>query len=314
MSFKKNKYYKMNLKSSEDKLTFIVNTMISIGLENKGASFALHKLAYEIALAGHYVYVFNEPKYPHENIEVIPTIITESFDHGWRNNFSWERFNFNLGNTISIFSQATYGNPFNTIHNVRWVLHDYSQEQWNTFDSNDVIFNYGTFKVPEGTTQLPLTVFDYNFNKFYNTHNPNRKGFGHIIHKNTPDWGIDFLKNIGSSEIPHYNGKKSIDYLLEEFNKYEYILTFDDKSYYTAAAALCGAKSIILNTDENITPIEYRMNNPVQMCGVAYGMNDIKWAEQTIGLVKDNLLELEKRDGRTIDEFIKYWENKILKK
>jgi len=303
----------MVLRNDDNKLTFIVNTMISIGLENKGASFALHKLAYEIALKDHYVYVFNEVKYPHKNIKVIPTQIIESFEDGWRNQFSWEGFGFNLKNTISIFPQTTYGNPFNTIHNVRWVLHDYSQEQWDTFGTDDVIFNYGTFKVHEETKQLPLTVFDYNFDKFYNTHNPNRTGFGHIIHKNTPDWGLEFLKNIGSTEIPHYNGKKEIDYLLDEFNKYEYVLSFDDKSYYTTAAALCGAKSIILNTNKDMTPAEYRIKNPIQMCGVAYGMNDIKWAEQTIGLVKNNLLQLEKIDNNTIDEFIKYWENKILK-
>ena len=42
-------------------------------------------------------------------------------------------------------------------------------------------------------------------------------------------------------------------------------------------------------------------------------MNDIRWAEQTIGLVKDNLLELEIRDNKTIDEFIRFWENKVFK-
>jgi len=302
----------MLLKSSENKLTFIVNTMISIGLENKGASFALHKLAYKLALKGHYVYVFNEPKYPHENIEVIPTQISEVFEDGWRNHFSWEGFNFNLNRTVSISPQTTYGNPFNTRHNVRWILHDYSQEQWDTFNADDVIFNYGTFKVPEGTKQLPLTVFDYNFDKFYNTNNPRRKGFGHIIHKNTPDWGIEFLKHLGSTDIPHYNGKQDLNYLLDEFNKYEYVLTFDDKSYYTTAATLCGAKSIILNPNKDITPIEYRLQNPIQMCGVAYGFDDIKWADSTIGLAKENLLQLEQKDKQTILNFINHWKNKLL--
>lgn len=286
--------------------------MTSIGLENKGASFALHKLAYEIALRGNYVYVFNEPKYPHENIKVIPTEITETFEGGWRNHFTWEGFGFDLNNTVSILPQITYGNPFNTVHNARWILHDFDEDQWESFDSSDVIFNYGTFKVPEGTRQYPLTVFDYNFDIFYNTNNLNRQGYGHILHKNTPDWGVDFLKKIGSTEIPHYNGKKEINYLAEEFNKYEYVLTFDDKSYYTAASALCGAKSIILNPENSLTPLEYRLNNPIQMCGVSYGMNDIKWAEQTIGLVKDNLLQLEKKDKQTILNFIEYWKNKLL--
>jgi hypothetical protein len=49
------------------------------------------------------------------------------------------------------------------------------------------------------------------------------------------------------------------------------------------------------------------------MCGVAYGFDDIKWANETIGLVRENLLQLEMKDKKTIDDFIKYWENKIFK-
>jgi len=301
----------MILKSDPNKLTFIVDTLCSIGFESKGASFAIHKLAYELASYGHYVYVFNEPFYPHENIEVIPTI-KEEIVEGWRSKFIWGGFNFNLNNTVSIYTQITHANPFNTIHNVRWVLHDFEQEPWDLFQDIDVIFNYGTFKVPEGTLQQPLTVFDYNFDKYYNTNNPNRKGFGYLFHKRTPEWGKDFVKNFGATEIPHYNGKQNLNYLLEEFNKYEYVLTFDDKSYYTTAAALCGTKAIILNPDKDLTPNEYRSLNPIQMCGVAYGMNDIKWANETIGLVRDNLLELERKDKQTIDNFVKFWEQKIL--
>jgi hypothetical protein len=301
----------MILKSSEDKITFIVDTLHSIGFESKGASIACHKLAYELANQGHYVYVFNKPIFSHPNIEVIP-VEKKNEDDGWWCKFYWTPFGFNPNRTVSIYTQITWGNPMNTVHNTRWILHDYEEEQWNTFNDNDQIFNYGTFKVPEKTKQLPLTVFDYNFDKFYNTNNPNRKGFGHIIHKNTPEWGLEFIKNIGSTEMPHHNGKKDIDYLVDEFNKYEYVLTFDDKSYYTTAAALCGAKSIILNPNKDITPIEYRIKNPIQMCGVAYGFDDIKWANETIGLVRENLLQLEHRDKKTILNFIEFWKNKLL--
>jgi hypothetical protein len=302
----------MNLRWDNNKITFIVDTLHSIGFESKGASIASHKLAYELANQGHYVYVFNEPFFYHPNIKIIP-VRKQNEDGGWWCKFYWDQFGFNTSRTVSVYTQITWGNPMNTVHNARWILHDYSQEQWNTFGTDDVIFNYGTFKIPEETKQSQLTVFDYNFDKFFNTNNPNRKGFGHIIHKNTPDWGLEFLKNIGSTEIPHYNGKKEINYLLDEFNKYEYVLTFDDKSYYTTAAALCGAKSIILNPNKDITPIEYRIKNPIQMCGVAYGFDDIKWANETIHLVRYNLQQLEMKDKKTIDDFIKYWENKIFK-
>jgi hypothetical protein len=301
----------MNLKWGHDKITFIIDTIHSIGFEFKGASIACHKLAYELANQGHYVYIFNEPFFPHPNIDVIP-VEKHNEDDGWWSKFYWTPFGYNPEKTVSIYTQITWGNPMNTVHNVRWILHDYDEDIWETFNLEDKIFNFGTFTIPKGIEQSSLTVFDYNFECFYNTNNPNRKGFAHIIHKNTPEWGMDFLEQFGSVEIPHYNGQKGLDYLLDEFNKYEYLLTFDDKSYYTSAAGLCGTKSIILNPNKEITPVEYRLKNPIQMCGVAYGFDDINWANNTIGLVRDNLLQLEKRDKQTILNFIEYWKNKLL--
>ena len=301
----------MNLNWSNDKITFIVDTIHSIGFETKGASITSHRLAYELANQGNYVYIFNEPIYPHPNIGVIPVKKNDE-DDGWWSKFHWTPFGYNPERTVTIYTQITWGNPMNTIHNVRWILHDYEIDQWETFENEDQIFNFGTFRTPEGTKQSLLTIFDYKFDNFYNTNNPNRKGFAHIVHKNTPDWGMDFLNQFGSVEIPHYNGQRGLEYLLEEFNKYEYLITFDDKSYYTSAAGLCGTKSIILNPNKEITPIEYRMRNPIQMCGVAYGFNDIKWANDTIGLVRENLLQLEQKDKQTILNFIEHWKNKLL--
>ena len=62
----------MNLRWDNNTITFIIDTLHSIGFESKGASIACHKLAYELANQGHYVYVFNEPFFPHSNIKVIP--------------------------------------------------------------------------------------------------------------------------------------------------------------------------------------------------------------------------------------------------
>ena len=45
--------------------------------------------------------------------------------------------------------------------------------------------------------------------------------------------------------------------------------------------------------------------------GVAYGWDDIGWANKTIDFVPNYLKELEKIDNKTVDGFIKYWENKI---
>jgi hypothetical protein len=100
--------------------------------------------------------------------------------------------------------------------------------------------------------------------------------------------------------------------LAEEFNKFEFLITFDYKSYITTAATLCGCKVIILNPDPNKTPIQYRLENPIQMCGVSYGWDDLKWATKTVDLSRDNVESLQKMDSKTIDNFLNFWELKLI--
>ena len=100
------------------------------------------------------------------------------------------------------------------------------------------------------------------------------------------------------------------EYLAEKFNEYEYFITFDDKTFLTTAAAMCGCKTIILKNN-NITPQEYRDKNPIQAVGVAYGINDLEWSEKTIDFVHNHINFLEKIDDETIDEFIEFWNKKI---
>jgi hypothetical protein len=59
-----------------------------------------------------------------------------------------------------------------------------------------------------------------------------------------------------------------------------------------------------------MTPTEYRINNPIQMYGIAYGLDDIAWANRTIDFARDHLKELEIIDNKTVDNFVSYWEKK----
>jgi len=317
----------MDLKNN-GKINFLIAIHTPFSQALTGGIVAMHKLAYELANRGHNVYIFCKPEYPHENIQVIPSTLNKK--DGFIEWYSWQPFNYSLSNTVSIYPQITGGNPFNTEHVVRWILYDTESDIENAYGYNDVYFNYGNFKTFKNVEYRPLTVFDYNFDKLYQTNYGKRKGFCHIIHKHTPPNGLEIFKNINSIDLTNWKTKGIYDYLRKQLNQYEYFLTYDQKSFYTLAAGLCGTKSIILNPGQQyeftenaltvddeynniLTPTEYRLKNPIQMFGTAYGWDDIQWANNTIGMVRDHLMELDKIDKKTIDGFVRYWENKILK-
>jgi len=87
------------------------------------------------------------------------------------------------------------------------------------------------------------------------------------------------------------------------------LLTYDDKSFYTLAATMCGTKVILLGQD-NSCHLEYKLKTPYNLFGVACGFEDIEWAEKTINMVPQLVKELKKSDELTVDDFIKYWDKK----
>jgi hypothetical protein len=46
------------------------------------------------------------------------------------------------------------------------------------------------------------------------------------------------------------------------------------------------------------------------MYGIAYGLDDISWANKTIDLSTDYLKELEIIDNKTLTDFVRFWETK----
>ena len=314
----------MNL-PSDDKLNFIVGLHVGFDKVLTGGIVALHKLAYNLASRGQRVYMFCQPEYPHENIGIIKSVgnrINE-LETEW----SWETFHYPIDKTISIYPQIIRGNPYNTKHVARWVLYHTEKPIEELYGEDDVYFNYGNFKTFKNVPDRKLTVFNYYFDKLYITNHGKREGFCHLSHKNTPPDGHKMFESFKSFDLGRWKTSGAFDYLREQLNKYEYFLTYDQRSFFTVAAVLCGCKAIILNpgppheqhqnafslSDDYgkvFTPTEYRLDNPIQMFGVAYGLDDIGWANKTINLATDHIHELEKIDQKSVDEFITYWEKK----
>lgn len=315
---------------NNNNLNFLIGTHLSIGEDMTGGNIVLHKLAFELASRNQNVFIFSNPAYPHENIRQIKS--QYSYKEG-QTRFSWEQFNYPINKTIAIYPQTTVGNPFNCKHVVRWILYHTQENIEKTYDENDHYFNFGEFSTfRKHYTQNKLTVFDYQFDKLFNRNDNNRQGFCHILHKQTPENTENVFKLFNSKNLEEFKTTKRFDFnfLNEQLNKYEYFLTYDKKSFYTVAAVLCGCKAIILEPEnktefyENaftkskknnyiMTPTEFRLENPIQMFGVAFGLEDIAWADKTINLAREHLKNLEIIDFRTVDKFNNFWIDKLLK-
>lgn len=316
----------MNLINEPGKITFVLAIYTPFAKALSGGIVAMHRLAFLLAERGHNVYIFCEPEFPHPNIRIIPseTVKTEGFVEM----YNWEAFNYDTNFTVSIYPQILRGNPFNTKHVARWILYDTESDIEANYGYDDEYFNYNNFKTFRDVPLKKLTVFNYYFDELYKTNNGRRKSFCHIIHKHTPPNGDRIFQELGSEDLGNWKTSGSYQFLREKLNEYEYFLTYDQKSFYTLAAGLCGTKSIILNPGPSyefaqnafsqsesynniLTPTEFRLNNPIQMCGVAYGWDDISWANKTIDFVPEYLKELEKIDNKTVDNFISFWKRKI---
>lgn len=322
----------MDLQYEEGKLNFVIELFIPLERMMSGGLVVLHKLAYKLAERGHNVYIFCEPEYPHPNITVIPSNINLNTT-GFIGLYNWEPFNFPLKNTISIYPQITYHNPFNTMHVSRWILYDTQKEIEDTYGENDVYFNYLNFKTFKLVPHRKLTVLDYKLDWLRVTNTGKRKSFCHIIHKNTPPGGEKIFEDLNSFDLTDWKtkgtpgGYNPYDYLRDMFNQYEYFLTYDQKTYLSVMATLCGCKTTILNPGKpyeftpnantefeeprEITPTEFRLNNYLQQYGIAYGWDDLQWAKDTLPLVRNYIENLEVIDDKTVDNFIKYWTTKI---
>jgi hypothetical protein len=279
-------------------IDFVIGIGVNYGQVLTGGVVVLHKLAFDLANRGHNVYIFTEPAYPHPNIIVSET----SFE-----NISNIEFN---PNTTVIIPPFDWKNNTNIKNVTRWALYHISHELMKNVDEDDEIFNFGSFDIPTEKKVQTLTTFDYQKKTFYNRGLKRHKKYCHILLKNNPPQAHDIISYFNSFNLDDYKNRGCFDYLAEKFNEYEYFITFDDKTFLTVAAAMCGCKSIILKNNQ-MKPSEFRYKNKIQGVGVSYGLDDLDWAERTIGFMPEYVDFLIESDNKTIDEFINFWSKKL---
>jgi len=287
---------------SNDNINFIIYLFFSKNEDLNGGLIALHKLAYEIANRGYKVFIFTEPIYKHKNIV---TFKSSHEIHDGVFKFYWEQFNFPYNNTVTIYPEIIKHNPINTKHVIRWILHKPQNEVEKTFSNSDYVFNYSSHFSENFKSNFELTTLETNSHVFYDFGKTNRNGYCYISGKKEPKDYLNIVKQYNAEILNGWEKKGSFEFLNKKFNEYKYFITYDDKTYLTILAAFSGLIPIVLPQD-NRQPLEFRLENPMQSLGVAYGLDDIEWVIKTRHLVKENIKQFERYSNKTINNFIEF--------
>jgi hypothetical protein len=205
-------------------------------------------------------------------------------------------------NTIVIYPEVVYGNPLDAKNVVHWWLYKRKfpprKKQAKVSELN---FHYhesylDELLVSEGTSLFTLT--SVMADKYKQSNFGVRRGYCHIVRK-------------GRSRVLDQHPRDSIliDGLTHEemarvFNDVEYCVSYDSYTMLTRFAALCGCKVMIV-PEEGVTLEAWEPDERLRY-GLAYGQENIAWAENTKHLI---LGELQKIQDRNIEMTRKFLDN-----
>jgi len=211
-------------------------------------------------------------------------------------------------NTIVIYCEGTIGNPLNAQYVVRWMLSELGQNaprEWlDTWGKDELVYYFNSElkfnKYPEkiGNTYKLLSLL-YIKPDIKQTNYKERDQYCYTIRK-----GPDIHKNIihihpdNSFEITRQNTQ---DECIVFFNNYKYFISYDSLTFLIIIAALCGCIPIVYKIEglskqewiQTTAASEYIKSTGLDnLYGIAYGLEDIKYAEDTIHLVKDQWIDI----------------------
>lgn len=200
---------------------------------------------------------------------------------------------------IVVYPEIIDGNPLNAKHVVRWFLHKPGFHTGNIkFGENELYFFYqkafnNTDLNPDGNNLLRVAVIRTDIFKQVNF--GARKGTCYAVRKGK---GKPFQHETKNSILIDNMSLKKI---AKVFNQCEIFYSYDTKTAFSRYAVLCGCKSVVI-PDEGVSPKEWQPEEQLRY-GVAYGLNNMDYAEKTKHLVFEFIDNLERENNRMTMEF-----------
>lgn len=200
--------------------------------------------------------------------------------------------------SIVIYPEVTLGNPLNAQNVVRWLLYTPGIRNPFQFTEKELFFRAGEMSDIPALTGGAKDLYLWHINPAYKNENrPNRSGACYTIRKGEGKPRIAETENaICIDGMSHAETARV-------FNQCAVFYSYDEATFYSQYAALCGCLSVIV-------PGQYKNRqdwiaaHPLGRFGVAYGLDDTAHALATrhqVGLMLDEKV----KDGvRSVSAFI----------
>jgi hypothetical protein len=275
-------------------INFIIFSPTPTYIDYIGGVMVNHSLAHYLTELGENSYIYANSTKKEYNTNLIP----------WGTKIEYDPKNTILicpaGAGEHTFEQYIPENLKEIPNQVKWLINN----QTKYYPKEEKLYTYcNYFPVLENQKiDGNFLSLDIEYDIFFNKNLPRTGGCfytkGHHIkekfHKDE-DLNLDNIYNLPQLQRNLY--------LAEIFNSKEYFICYSHRSFISALAALCGCTVIVIPYDD--TPEKYwKENFPTFKYGIAYGKDNIKWAEDTKYLVKENLQKVQSQSIKNIKIFI----------
>jgi hypothetical protein len=233
---------------------------------------------------------------------------------------------FNLDETLVIYGETIQGNPLNAKYVVRWILAPIGKcssiETHKTWAKTDLVYYFNSEKKFETNPELVGNIYRILTSIYINPlitnfKNPSRKGYCHTIRKSHFHKSIEYIHPEESTEIRFDHTQT--DYI-NIFNKKDIFICYDPLTFLPIIAAMCGCISIVIKVEgipsqlewiQTTAVAQYAKENKIdKLYGIAYGLDEIGWARDTLYLVEEQWLKIKEFcKEKTIKPFLEDLKN-----
>lgn len=220
---------------------------------------------------------------------------------------------FNLDKTIVIYCEGIIGNPLNAKCVVRWLLSELGKNvplnRYLTWGKNELVYYFNREKKFE-TERMKLNVIYKDLPLLYVDSKLLFGSQNKLLLSERENYCFTMRKaNIHHKEIKiiHPSNSLEITYntsfldAVNIFSKYKYFVSYDPLTFYQIISVLCGCVCIVYPVD-GLTKFDWlkqtalwtymEAHNINDLYGVAYGIEELNYAESTINKAQTQWLNI----------------------